>query len=963
MDTEALIDELVDRWEVMRDRGTTPTIEELCAGRPELAAELRRRIAALQRVNSVLGVDVCEPGTERADGGGGASDVAASRWRLPEVARATAVYRLQGHHDHGGLGVILTARHEELDRTVALKRIRPDRLRDAARRRFLREATLTAGLQHPGIVPIYGVGQDEGGPFYTMPFIRGQTLQEAIDAFHDDEPLRRDPGRRGLRLRGLLQQFVTACNTVAYAHDQRVIHRDLKPSNIMLGPYGETLVMDWGLAKRLGVDGAADEAEGDLASPGPSPEDLTAAGEVLGTPWYMSPEQARGEPAGPAGDIYSLGLVLYAILTGRSAYGESSERGPDRLDAVREAAIVPPRRRDARLPGALEAICLKALAGRREDRYATARALADDVTKWLADEPVAAWREPVSTRVRRWVQRYRTPVTSLAAVLLLSLVGLAGFASVLAGKNQELDRQRRRAEAREDLAIAAVKRFRDAVAADPALKNRPELGALRKGLLEEPLAFFRTIRDQVQADRDTRPEALGKLAGASFELAMTSREIGSMPDAIRGLSEPLAILERLATDHPAVPEWRRRLAVSYHNLSSLLLDTADVAGALKMNQKALAILERLVREHPTVASFRADLASGHYLRGRLRYMSGDSAEWLEEQKRVVELWKRADAVGPGVVEYRREVAAGYDHLATALKVTGHPAEALTSYRQGLEVIERLAHAHPADGPVQAERAKIHYNFGVLMCELGDNAAALSSVRRAVEIHERLVREYPTVTEYQSRLALDYGNLGILLYDTDRPAEVLKPFEQALEINERLAREHPSVHAYQSGLGISLHNLAAAVIDQGQWQEARKYLERAIKHQRVALAAMPDFPDYRQALRADLRVLGEVHRALDQPADAIRVTRELAGLARGDPSELYDVACALALNVPLLRGAPRSELAAEAVETLKRAIAAGWNDTARTGRDPDLLPLHDRDEFRRLVAELYDRGFPVDPFAR
>jgi tRNA A-37 threonylcarbamoyl transferase component Bud32 len=235
---------------------------------------------------------------------------------------------------------------------VALKRIRPDKLHPAARRRFLREAALTARLEHPGIVPIYGLGEDDAGPFYTMPFIRGRTLQEAIEEFHRDESLRRDPGRRSLRFRELLQQFVAACNTVAYAHDQGVVHRDLKPSNLMLGPYGETLVLDWGLAKRLGDDGGAAEAEaeGVASAPGPWSEAVTATGEVLGTPQYMSPEQARGEPAGPAGDIFCLGLVLYAILMGRSAFEAASFRGGDPLQAVREAAIVPPRAGSASAP-------------------------------------------------------------------------------------------------------------------------------------------------------------------------------------------------------------------------------------------------------------------------------------------------------------------------------------------------------------------------------------------------------------------------------------------------------------------------------------------------------------------------------------------------------------------------------------------------------------------------------------
>ncbi len=352
METETRVDGLVARWEELRDRGTPVTIDELCAGCPELAPEVRHRVEALQAMDSALDTRKLEArstvvGHDHPGGGG-------CRGR-PEVARAEAVYRVRGRHDQGGLGVVFTAYQEELDRTVALKRIRPDRLRDRARRRFLREATLTARLQHPGIVPIYGLGQDDRGPFYTMPFIGGRTLQRAIADLHGDEGLRHDPGRWGLRLRGLLQPLVTACNTVAYAHDQGVVHRDLKPSNIMLGPYGETLVMDWGLAKRLGADEASSDDGGEALSPPPSGEEVTATGEVLGTPTYMSPEQARGEPAGPASDIFSLGLILYAILTGQSGLAAS---GPRRLDA----AIAPPRRREPRVPRALEAICLKALA-------------------------------------------------------------------------------------------------------------------------------------------------------------------------------------------------------------------------------------------------------------------------------------------------------------------------------------------------------------------------------------------------------------------------------------------------------------------------------------------------------------------------------------------------------------------------------------------------------------------------
>ena len=191
METETRVDDLVDRWEEMRRPRHAP--DDRGAVR-RLPGARRRRCGAGSRSSGPWirpSTRKCasrdrRPRTAVADGAGPDRG-------LPEVLRATAVYRPRGHHDQGGLGEVFAAHQEELDRTVALKRIRPDKLHDAARRRFLREAAITARLQHPGIVPIYGLGQDDDGPFYTMPFIEGQTLQEAIDAFHGDESLRPRP--------------------------------------------------------------------------------------------------------------------------------------------------------------------------------------------------------------------------------------------------------------------------------------------------------------------------------------------------------------------------------------------------------------------------------------------------------------------------------------------------------------------------------------------------------------------------------------------------------------------------------------------------------------------------------------------------------------------------------------------------------------------------------------------------
>ncbi len=306
-----------------------------------------------------------------------------------------------------------------------------------SRSRFVAEAEITGQLEHPGIVPVYGLGHyGDGRPFYAMRFIRGDSLQEVIQRFHQAEGPKRDPGERSVELRQLLGRFVDVCNALAYAHSRGVLHRDLKPGNIMLGPYGETLVVDWGLAKPLvGAKAEAGSPEGPVKPSAASGYALTQAGQAVGTPPYMSPEQAAGrlDQLGFASDVSSLGATLYCLLTGRAPF-EERELGK-LLQQVQRGEFPPPRQINRHVPAALEAICTTAMALRPADRYASPRALAKDVERWLADEPVSAYREPWTVRLARWRRRHKTLVT-VAAVLLLAVVGGGTLGTGVLGREQ-----------------------------------------------------------------------------------------------------------------------------------------------------------------------------------------------------------------------------------------------------------------------------------------------------------------------------------------------------------------------------------------------------------------------------------------------------------------------------------------------------------------------------------------------
>lgn len=333
--------------------------------------------------------------------------------------------------DSGALGVVWVARDLELEREVAVKRITERNASDpASHERFLREADITCQLEHPGVVPVYGYGIDaKGQPWYAMRRVHGLNLRQSIARFERDHP----PGRRDpaadLEFHGLLRRFLAVCGTIAYAHNRGVIHRDLKPGNIMIGDReGDTIVLDWGLGKPLGLPldaeddtetGTDSDHESGVKSPvlprsGSDVTDPTRAGARVGTPRYMSPEQARGEPAAYASDVYGLGATLYHFLTGQAPFAEIHHL--EVLEHVREGDFRRPRDVRSSIDPALEAICLKAMAHAPANRYATATALARDIERWLADEPVSVYRDRPATRLRRWARRRQALVASAAAL-------------------------------------------------------------------------------------------------------------------------------------------------------------------------------------------------------------------------------------------------------------------------------------------------------------------------------------------------------------------------------------------------------------------------------------------------------------------------------------------------------------------------------------------------------------------
>jgi tRNA A-37 threonylcarbamoyl transferase component Bud32/predicted Zn-dependent protease len=348
-------------------------------------------------------------------------------------------YTLKRFHARGGMGEVWLAEDSDVGRAVALKRMRRNGTPEE-RERFLREARITGQLEHPGIVPVHELGSDENGqPVYVMKFVHGRTLTAAIKEYHDPNPAREVP--REVQLLRLLEVFVSLCQTVAYAHSRGVLHRDLKPDNVMLGPYGETLVLDWGLAKVIGQAEGAGGVSITLSHSGESLESV--AGSVRGTPGYMPPEMAGGEVEAidQLSDVYLLGATLYQILTGRQP-----RRGKSLPELLKEAQTVgppAPRSFDPTMPRSLEAICQKAMAFAKTDRYPGAGALAEDVQRYLAGEPITAYPEGWFDHMRRWTRKHRKALgrAAVAALVLGVVLGAAGAVRYALNKKAEAERE------------------------------------------------------------------------------------------------------------------------------------------------------------------------------------------------------------------------------------------------------------------------------------------------------------------------------------------------------------------------------------------------------------------------------------------------------------------------------------------------------------------------------------------
>jgi serine/threonine-protein kinase len=684
-----------------------------------------------------------------------------------------------------------------------------------------------------------------------MRFVRGDSLKETIATFHADEALEHDLGRRSLERRKLLRRFVDVCNAIDYAHTRGVLHRDIKPANVVVGKHGETLVVDWGLAKALGkAEPSAESDERTLLPSSASGSAETLPGSALGTPSYMSPEQAVGQldRLGPRSDVYSLGATLYCLLTGRPPF-ESSDLGAV-LRAVGKGDFPLPRKLDPSIDLALEAVCLKAMASKPEDRYATARALVDDVERWMADEPVTAWREPITWRARRWARRNRTAVSVAAASALVALVGLTAVIAVQKQANGALTDANTRLERSNQREVKA----------NAELKAANERERSRFVLAEEAIRTFHT--------------------GVSEDLLLKQKEFSVLrTQLLRGARDSYRKLERLLEGH-ADRESRLSLGRAYREVGELTTEIDTVRDGLAVQHRALAIFDDLAREAPDDPEIRRDLGKCWLAVGLLMLRTdGGTAEGFANVDRARALFESAVAARPSDIGDRAALARIQSFVADHHHNQGHSNDALKAIVQSCENWESLV-----DAGVQSEDVRFGYastldTRGLILKNLDRFNESLEVFAQSRQLNEELAREFPANPRYGNELIRTLGNMGLCLTWVRRFEEASAMLARAKEVIRTISEASPTLLATQRNL-IWIESLEALImVRTGRDEEAIPVLERVIVGREIFLKANPDEVRHQQQLAWVLRTQARCYVTLGRFAKARPVCQRALAVIR------------------------------------------------------------------------------------
>ena len=690
------------------------------------------------------------------------------------LGRRVGAYELLEQIGIGGMGTVFLARRtdSEYESRVAVKLIRPGVLSEEALRRFRAERQALANLNHAGIARLLDGGTTADGlPFLVMEYVEGEPIDEYCD-------------RRGLSLEERLALFRRVCEAVEHAHRHMVIHRDIKPGNILVTPAGEVKLLDFGIAKLLP---GAEWAE---------PAGLTQTAQRVMTPDYASPEQILGQRVAASSDVYSLGVLLYRLLTGKAPYSFKGERASEIERTVCEqeparpstAADDPATRK--RLRGDLDDIVMQALRKEPERRYGSVEQLSGDIRRHLEGLPVRARSGTVSYRAGKFLRRHRIAVASAAVILLVLLSGLA--ATIWEARIAMAARAR--AEDRFDdvrrLATSFLFEFHDAV------QDLPGSTPARKLVVARAIEYLDRLSKEAGGDKSLRRDVasayqrIGDVQGNP-----NNANLGDSASALKSYRKALSIAEPLVAADPSDAQARRTVGVIYEKMADVLAWSGSIGAGVSAARRSLGFFEGLAREAPKDAGKQRSLAISHIKVGDI---SGNPS----------------------------------------FPNDGNPGEALRHYRVSAGILEDLFRRDPADPKTRRFLGIVHERLGTVSNELGDTAGALDAYRRSFAIREALVSDQPNNTDARRDAVIASEKIGDVLKVMGDRRGALEGYAKALAGFESLAAADPDNANASRSLSIIQVKMGEALAGEGRRDEALAIYRKALSIREKLAAADP-----------------------------------------------------------------------------------------------------------------------------
>ncbi len=860
-------------------------------------------------------------------------------------------------HAKGGLGAVFLAKDTELGRTVALKEIQKKHAFDkSSQDRFIAEAIVTGSLEHPGIVPVYGLGRyADGRPFYAMRFLKGTSFQAAIDQFHIEHPDRLASDYFSRPFKALMRNFIDLCSAIFYAHEHGVLHRDIKPDNVMLGKYGETMVVDWGLAKVLLNKEPVDEHYNDsLRSLGGE----TQMGAVLGTPAYMSPEQAHGKQSelDARADIYSLGATLFTVLTNqRPIDGKSSI---DVVLNVRKGNIRRIENIAPYSPPALNSICYKSMRSNPADRYRSAGELIEDIERWLTDELVLAHqdKERPLERMGRLFRRYHTwavagtiflAACTAIAVIAILLIDRARYQEVLA-KNQ--------ARAAKTEAIERYHQARSAidtwlVGSSDAMQSYPGMLSIRKQILKiasedyERLAFSPSRDDDLELER----------ARAFIRLGDILQLQQQMDEARNRYRDAGDILKHIA----ASPEIDYQRSVELCNIHSrtgvAYFLEGNFAEAKAEYTKSIDSLKTTLASNPSGVNAISILAANYVNLGELQHEQGENESAIltlqtaltccEDMKR--HLSSANDSASQerqkGLDSWAAERAAQENLQCEnrALELLGRAFMAIGKYSDSDQLLERAinqlreqALLKPDDTEISNSLASALISRADVLRTQGRQAALETALSEAINEYQALHLAMPDDPRYAENLALTLTDFGIAKQTHGLGAAALEALGEAQQQWQSLLLDFPNIPRVREQAAACEDALAQVILDAtGEPNKALQHVEKAKQIYFNLAISDRDQPSYRHRLAIALSHAGLIESALDHQEqsllsadNATEILRDLIAEFPMDVGYQHSLAHVLSHRGEFQAAADRTD---EASKSMTEAIAL-WAQLASDG---------------------------------